>query len=272
MFHVQTVHPDWYADGIDNDENLWRLDFAVNGNEYQAQLFLKLGIPEDELAKCFDGPIPYTSARLFLERDNRLPGGDGERIDYACECWTIEAPRALGLLAVSKDEAVAAMGDQIRHVEALPNDRVFIRKHGTRRELAVVEAYWAGRDAATNKPEGSVPATFDASTREFLERMAGTAGNGLTAIPVDMLQATMARVRELEDTLRREKLTTERANDIIAKRSGEILALQARLDPLQALRDEFQELNMRNYNEDDVALLNDWGCRVYAALTPEEKP
>lgn len=162
MFKVETVHPDWYEDGIECSgecqqlENCWRLDFAVGGNEYQAQLFGllddKFQFDEDE---DFSGrTLTYKSFRLFLERDNRLPDGSGFRWDYACYWSPLTPERALALLTAGEVEAVANMEKEVKLVTTLKNDRAFVaeewrsweKDEWERRKKEAVEAHWAKLD------------------------------------------------------------------------------------------------------------------------------
>lgn len=164
-FYLTNVHPDWYEEGPEfcpgkggksYGDNLWRLDFKVEDNEYQAQVFVELGCSEKEYDDQFGGtdkPVPYIAARLFIERDNRIPGGDGERWDYACKQWELDKDQTLFLLTAPSVNAVGLMMDHVREVAALPNDRAFISgdwrwesPSGLIRKQRV-EEYWAQIDA-----------------------------------------------------------------------------------------------------------------------------
>ncbi len=141
MFQVndKNVHPDWYEDGWESGENLYRLDFIQEPNDFQAQLFLPTVNKKKD-----DGN--YHNPRLFIERDNRHPTSNNqERVDYACESWNITPEEVHALLAADADQAMILMADKIKTVTELPNDRDFIRKYAGR-ELATVEAHWAELD------------------------------------------------------------------------------------------------------------------------------
>lgn len=155
-FTIPQVHDDWYEDGVEDGENLWRLDFARGADEYQAQLSCRLA-PGAVVAPCgwCTPATAYAAARLFLERDNRL--AYGERWDYACASWDLTPDVAAGLLAADKALAAWFLEEYVDAVAALPNDRAFIRASWRQGEhwgvegvwgRVAVEAKWAEVDAA----------------------------------------------------------------------------------------------------------------------------
>lgn len=140
---IQEVHEDWYEDGVEDGENLWRLDFSYGKNEYQAQLFCEAPPGTDD-GVADDDSLDYSSARLFIERDNRLEGG--ARWDYACGTWPLNDVEAVSLLKSDTVEAIVSMMDKVRQVEKMPNDRDFIRRWARPSELPRIEEYWAKLD------------------------------------------------------------------------------------------------------------------------------
>lgn len=121
------IHADWYCDGAESGEQLWRLDFCTDDHSFQAQLFAKLD-PEQWLAidlARIDVPVEdekYVSFRLFLERDNRDTSGE-QRIDYACASWPITEERAQQLLGTPECAIVPLLETEISHVAGLPCDK-----------------------------------------------------------------------------------------------------------------------------------------------------
>jgi len=110
-----TVHSDWRADGIEEDEDLWRLD--LDDNETQIQLFAEVE-DEDPMTPSYTG-----CCRLFIEVDRRDESGD-KRIHYAGHEWlNIPPEEAASLLAKPKAEVVAALNSKIAEVKALPCDK-----------------------------------------------------------------------------------------------------------------------------------------------------
>lgn len=121
------IHDDWYCDGCEDKKQLWRMDFRVGDNGFQAQLFAE--VDRKQLGK--HGHLParvpreaerYTSFRLFLERDNRGTVGadDCARIDYAFAAWRVPYERAVKLLGLSEKEFPGAIEDEVKHVATLP--------------------------------------------------------------------------------------------------------------------------------------------------------
>jgi hypothetical protein len=121
MFQITNVHRDWYEDGVEDGENLWRLDWP----EYQAQLFCKLDHDDRKVVVNADG-LRYVSARLLIERDRRDESGDN-RIDYACEAWPISPEQAQELLRMDREGAKAAMAAKIAVVQGLPCDARYLK-------------------------------------------------------------------------------------------------------------------------------------------------
>lgn len=142
MFKLNNAHKDWYQDGWEGGEELYRLDFIVGeNNSLQAQLFLPTVDPKNPDDDRFHNP------RLFIERDNRHPDGDSyqTRVDYACKSWPLTEQEAADLLAANTEQAMKLMADKINTVTNLPNDREFIRKYAGK-YLPMIEAYWASID------------------------------------------------------------------------------------------------------------------------------
>jgi hypothetical protein len=128
MFKIPMIHNDWYHDGLEDGEDLWRLDFEVPAYPHwlQAQLFATpVGYtkenrhepPWDRDPTEFD----WSHARLLIERDGRDDSGD-VRIDYAFAVWPLTPERARELLAASTEEAVGMMSNEIAQVLSLPCD------------------------------------------------------------------------------------------------------------------------------------------------------
>lgn len=143
-FKIRKAHKDWYHDELAFDtldsgygEDLFRLDFCVGHNEFQAQLFLTTTLKEKkfkELEKKYKYRVPskhiaYRSARLFIERDNRIPrheGGDGERWDYAFDSWKLKPAEAVALLREDEKVAMKLMKKYIDRIVAMPNNRQWL--------------------------------------------------------------------------------------------------------------------------------------------------
>lgn len=121
MFSLKTSHPDWYADEIDGDEALWRLDLTFEGMQCQVQLF---AMAYDAL----DGLAVYEATYLFIERDRRDASGD-VRVDYACDSWPLLNVDAVRLLAMSSDEAAVVLQKELLELAALPCDNNYCGTH-----------------------------------------------------------------------------------------------------------------------------------------------
>ena len=114
-----TVHGDWDEDGVEEDENLWRLDF--DDNETQLQLFATV---KDAKA---DKPEYTGECRLLVEIDRRDPATDNEkRVHYACKVWKIDATTAANLLSKPKQELLTELADEIAEVKARPCDKTML--------------------------------------------------------------------------------------------------------------------------------------------------
>jgi hypothetical protein len=138
---VGKVHEDWDQDELlfgygptgRQGEDLYRLDFILGeDNCFQAQLFLLTELGQEEWKRrCEKGgePTRYVSARLFIERDNRIPrdeGGDGERWDYAFRGWKLKPDEAAEVLRRGEKAAVRLMKKYVDEVAAMPNDRKWL--------------------------------------------------------------------------------------------------------------------------------------------------
>ena len=160
-FTVARIHRDWEEDellfNVRKDgygEHLYRLDLSVGADEFQAQMFLITAMKEKKYEKLFprdkrvkSGALAYRTARLFIERDNRVPreeGGDGERWDYACHSWHMKPCYAEELLRKGRKGAVKLMASKIKFVADLPNDRDFIADCDGPKQGRVLDGYQAG--------------------------------------------------------------------------------------------------------------------------------
>jgi hypothetical protein len=117
MFVLTVAHPDWYADGVEDGEQCWRLD---PDNVIQVQVFATLVEPAPH------GKWPeWENPRLFIERDRRDASGE-KRIDYACDSWAIADGEAAALLTATQAVACAMLKDRIERVLWLPCDPTYI--------------------------------------------------------------------------------------------------------------------------------------------------
>lgn len=121
------VHLDWYCDGGDAGEQLWRLDFRYGGKPFQAQLFAKISPLQLDEHGSVRHEIPvedeeYVSFRLFIERDVRDPENSDRRVDYACKAWPLECGVAESLLGASQFAVVWALFQRLNQVLELPCD------------------------------------------------------------------------------------------------------------------------------------------------------
>ena len=117
-----TIHSDWYGDGVESGEDLWRLD--LDDNETQIQLFAKVEEEEaDELV--------YTGkCRIFLEVDRRDPATDNEKQTfYTSNGWEISAASAGEFLSKPKNDMADLLAQQIAALKAMPCNEDMVREH-----------------------------------------------------------------------------------------------------------------------------------------------
>lgn len=103
------IHDDWYDDGEEAGEHLWRLDVWFRRQWYQVQV------------SRFGSDV----AKLFIERDGRCPKDTEVRIDYAFKAWSAFDAEAALCLTLSKREFIRKYRDLIVEVEQLPCDHKY---------------------------------------------------------------------------------------------------------------------------------------------------
>lgn len=112
------VHADWYADGIEDGRDLWRLDLP---GDVQVQASIDVANLEDEL----DGEPPEygNDAVIFIEHDVRGagPGGD-DRTKYSCDDFKSSREELFALLSMSAVEADRRLHAEIQSVRLMPSD------------------------------------------------------------------------------------------------------------------------------------------------------
>ena len=120
-------HTDWYVDGVEDNEQLWRLD-TLPPLYCQIQLFAEVSTtsadpyenePGVDSGACFTGNF-----RLFNERDERDPSGE-HRIFYAGEQFEINHERAMQLLLLNREAAEMYLEEEILAVMKLADDPAY---------------------------------------------------------------------------------------------------------------------------------------------------
>ena len=112
------THKHWYHDGVEDDEDLWRLDPIQD-----IQVQVSVNVVQDPTEKDKD-VVHGNDFSLFIEHDVRKksPHDPAERIKYSGDVFPITADEARKLLLMDNATAVVYLKEKIDHVIALPND------------------------------------------------------------------------------------------------------------------------------------------------------
>ena len=107
-----SLHKDWYKDGVEDDEECWRLDLD---DDIQVQIFA-------QVVQLRPYGANYVPLRLFIERDTRIGAESVDRVHYACQTWSLTDVDAYCFLTWGKKKVGVLLSGKIKEVMALPND------------------------------------------------------------------------------------------------------------------------------------------------------
>jgi hypothetical protein len=112
------MHPDWYADGVEMGEYLWRMDLP----DVQIQLFVNVLSDIGPNGEALYGD----DFRLFIEHDVRDPKGE-KRVKYSGDHFDRPSEFHRRLLASSRELVATLLASEIEKVKAMPNDPAMCR-------------------------------------------------------------------------------------------------------------------------------------------------
>lgn len=113
-----TFNKNWYHDGIEDGEDLWRLDPEAN---IQIQVFVDI---------VGDGLSHGDKFRLFIEHDVRekTKTDPSKRVKYSAKEFPITPTEAHALLLMDETAAVQWLRNRINEVIAMPDGKHMLKE------------------------------------------------------------------------------------------------------------------------------------------------